>query len=556
MKHRPHRKIEKIHLSGILKSTLAVFVMLLLLNCGCLIAAADTIDVDAVTRNSFPQKSTIYIGNPKTFTVTISGIKAKNVRWKSSNPKVAKALSGKGVSCKIKGVKTGTAVISCYVKGHPETTLRCRITVKKYRYKIKKLTFKNKRVDLYEGDTASNKLTIKPTKAKISQVKYTSSNTSVVKVSSKGVLTARTAGKAVITAKAVDGSGKKKKYTVYVHRLSFSKSDVHIYIGDQLTNQPAGLIKGRSSADIKWSSSNPGVVSVDAAGKIRGKSKGTATITAWINNAKQPKASYKVTVSYPIKKNSTRFIAHRGLSSEAPENTVRAFELAGEAGFWGAETDIRKTSDGYFIAMHDSTLKRMCGVNKRPEEMTLEEIRNLQIVGGNGISKYAGDSRAETVATLEEYLQVCVRYQMVPVIEIKMEYNRDNTDDPYMQEMEIADMKKLYQITDSIVGSLPYMFIDFDYETLLKMKDVLKLENKNNVTLQYISYTFDQQMETVCAENGLEYDMNYKGISNADIKKLRNKGYKVNLWTVDDRELIENYIIQGIDYISTNKRFW
>lgn len=41
-----------------------------------------------------------------------------------------------------------------------------------------------------------------------------------------------------------------------------------------------------------------------------------------------------------------RFVAHRGYSNYAPENSIPAFELAGKIGFWGIETDICETSDG------------------------------------------------------------------------------------------------------------------------------------------------------------------------------------------------------------------
>ena len=54
-----------------------------------------------------------------------------------------------------------------------------------------------------------------------------------------------------------------------------------------------------------------------------------------------------------------RFVAHRGYSAAAPENTALAFELAGKAAFWGIETDISETYDNEFVCMHDDTIDRM-----------------------------------------------------------------------------------------------------------------------------------------------------------------------------------------------------
>jgi len=42
---------------------------------------------------------------------------------------------------------------------------------------------------------------------------------------------------------------------------------------------------------------------------------------------------------------STKWIAHRGLSSEAPENTLESFRLAALNGYYGIECDVQSTKD-------------------------------------------------------------------------------------------------------------------------------------------------------------------------------------------------------------------
>lgn len=51
-------------------------------------------------------------------------------------------------------------------------------------------------------------------------------------------------------------------------------------------------------------------------------------------------------------------INHRGYERVAPENTAPAFELSADLGFWGVENDIRFTSDGVAVLMHDETINR------------------------------------------------------------------------------------------------------------------------------------------------------------------------------------------------------
>ena len=52
-------------------------------------------------------------------------------------------------------------------------------------------------------------------------------------------------------------------------------------------------------------------------------------------------------------------VAHRGASGLTLENTVQAFELAGQKDYYGIEADVRVTADGKYIMVHDSDLKRI-----------------------------------------------------------------------------------------------------------------------------------------------------------------------------------------------------
>lgn len=56
--------------------------------------------------------------------------------------------------------------------------------------------------------------------------------------------------------------------------------------------------------------------------------------------------------------NLPQFIAHRGLNTEAPENTLAAFQLAGNAGFTWFECDVQLTQDGVPLIFHDDELER------------------------------------------------------------------------------------------------------------------------------------------------------------------------------------------------------
>lgn len=73
--------------------------------------------------------------------------------------------------------------------------------------------------------------------------------------------------------------------------------------------------------------------------------------------------------------------AHRGLhdnAGDAPENSMRAFQKAVEAGY-GIEMDVQLTKDKIPVVFHDETLKRMCGAEGKVWEYTFEELQNLKL---------------------------------------------------------------------------------------------------------------------------------------------------------------------------------
>lgn len=75
-------------------------------------------------------------------------------------------------------------------------------------------------------------------------------------------------------------------------------------------------------------------------------------------------------------------IAHRGLSSEAPENTQASFAMAVEGDFYGVECDIWKSKDGVYVVSHDGHLRRMCGIDRWIPQMTFEEIISYPVTAG------------------------------------------------------------------------------------------------------------------------------------------------------------------------------
>ena len=77
--------------------------------------------------------------------------------------------------------------------------------------------------------------------------------------------------------------------------------------------------------------------------------------------------------------------AHRGLhdnATNAPEHSLAAFAAAAAAGY-GVELDVQFTADRQIVVFHDSDLKRMCGINKRVDELTYAELRTYRLLNSD-----------------------------------------------------------------------------------------------------------------------------------------------------------------------------
>ncbi len=90
-------------------------------------------------------------------------------------------------------------------------------------------------------------------------------------------------------------------------------------------------------------------------------------------------------------------VAHRGLASVAPENTLAAFAAALEAGLKHLECDVLLSKEGAPVVFHDRDLRRLCGVEGTVHELELARLRRLSV-------------RGEPVPALEELVQLLRRH--------------------------------------------------------------------------------------------------------------------------------------------------
>lgn len=103
------------------------------------------------------------------------------------------------------------------------------------------------------------------------------------------------------------------------------------------------------------------------------------------------------------KNGNTYVVAHRGVHNGIPENTLAAYQKAIDLGCDFVEIDIRKTIDGRFVSVHNSTVDAYVeGFSGKVNDFTLAELKQMNI------GKRVGPEwENEKIPTFEEILKLC-----------------------------------------------------------------------------------------------------------------------------------------------------
>lgn len=224
-------------------------------------------------------------------------------------------------------------------------------------------------------------------------------------------------------------------------------------------------------------------------------------------------------------------VAHRGMRSVAPENTTASFDEAGKHGYWGAECDVYRTKDGVWIISHDSHTYRMMDKSAFIEKKTYEELMDMNVDNGVNIDKYE-DLK---ICSLEEYLDICKKYNMTPVIELK---GKNNTE----YYSEIVDLANQFEVNP--------VYISFHIENLQTMRRLTQC--KMYYLVQKISEDDIQDAKSI--ENcGIDFNGNKdKNFKSDIIKKCQDAGLELGAWTINEEDALQKLEQYGVTLITTD----
>jgi glycerophosphoryl diester phosphodiesterase len=253
-------------------------------------------------------------------------------------------------------------------------------------------------------------------------------------------------------------------------------------------------------------------------------------------------------------------IAHRGARSLAPENTLAAARVAFQIGADLWELDVAMTADGELFVVHDDTLERTSNVkavfpDRKPWSnhlFTLEEVKRLdfgtwflekdpfkQIAAGN-VSKTELESyRGERAPTLREALTFTRDHNWRVNVEIK-----DLTGTPG----DATVVEKAVTLVQALGMTDRVLISSFNHSYIERAK---KAEPKI-ATAALVEAADPDPAALLRRLNAQAYNPKVGEIRPADIPPLRDQGFDVYVWTVNDEQTMRALIDARVSGIFTD----
>jgi glycerophosphoryl diester phosphodiesterase len=243
-------------------------------------------------------------------------------------------------------------------------------------------------------------------------------------------------------------------------------------------------------------------------------------------------------------------IAHQGGDGVWPGDTMYAFENAVEIGADVLEMDAHITKDGQIVLMHDEKVDRTTEGTGLIEDLTLPELKQLDAAyqWSNDEGKtfpYRG--QGIEVPTLEELFQKFspMRY----VIEIKLTQNP--IDKP------LCDLIRKYDMQDKVV------IASFHDEAMQNFRqtcpEVATSASRGEVTKfvllgkVFLSGLVAPQYQSLQPPYDPRESMNIPIMTERFIRQAHAKNIAVEPWTVDNPQMMRQYIEWGVDGIMTDR---
>ena len=219
-------------------------------------------------------------------------------------------------------------------------------------------------------------------------------------------------------------------------------------------------------------------------------------------------------------------LGHRGARHAAPENTLRAFELARSEGADGVELDVRVDSEGRVIVLHDPDLSRVTGgaIQGHVEALPAAELGRADIGDGERVPMLA-----DVLVWAEEKDQ-CVN------VEVKS---------------DVRDRKRLVEgvLRELANVKTPERILLSSFDPRLVSVFARRLPEFGVCWLFHENQPILRRLPAWRALGAVGVNPQHTLLSGFGVRRLKAQGALVNTWTVNDPVLARAYAAFGVDSI-------
>ena len=222
--------------------------------------------------------------------------------------------------------------------------------------------------------------------------------------------------------------------------------------------------------------------------------------------------------------NPPRVISHRGVSNgNGVQNTVESLEKTAQLKPDLVEMDVQETKDGQFVMMHDANLRSLAGLNVTPQDLTLEELKQIDIFENGYQTK---------ISSFDDYLNRANQLNQKLLIEIKTSKN----DSAQMMDHFLDRYGAKIKVYGHQMQSLDYHVIE-------------KVTQYDKEIPVYFILPYNSVFPRT---NATGYTMEYSTLDEYFVTKLWNTKQKLYVWTINSSESFDKSLRLGVDGMITD----
>ncbi len=220
-------------------------------------------------------------------------------------------------------------------------------------------------------------------------------------------------------------------------------------------------------------------------------------------------------------------VAHRGAAGAAPENTLASIRRAIADGADWVEIDVQESRDGEVVVVHDSDFMKLAGDPIKVWDADLERMQQIDI--GSWFDPAFSDQRVPTLAdVLEE-----IRDKSKLVIELKY-YGHDQA-----LEQRVVDVVEAAGMADDIV------VMSLKLPGIQKLKALRPEWTAGLLAATAVGDLTRLDVDFLAVNAGMA--------SPRFIRRARESGKPVFVWTINDSLSLSHWMSMGVDGVITDE---